>query len=330
MTETPPIPLVILSGFLGAGKTTLLRNLLERFRQDAVTPHVVINDYRNALVDASQLQGLARNVVPISGTCVCCDSREDLLDTLATLTCGPDSVLLLEANGTADLVELVEMLSAERRIRRYSLPVQVGVVDAKRWQKRYWNNALEAAQMKTAGHIVITRREEVSEKRWLEVQEDLRALNPRARLVTELDVHALVVALVRQAVDLPRRRFTPSPHLPGRTLPVPDPVHHHQHHHHLHHFASMELKLPDLVSRSGLETFLRELPAEVVRAKGVACFPGSPPQAVLFQKVEGRDGVALRDIGSPNGYDRVAILIGVQCPQDVIHQLAARYLAPVT
>lgn len=330
MTETPPIPLVILSGFLGAGKTTLLRNLLERFRQDAVTPHVVINDYRNALVDASQLKGLARNVVPISGTCVCCDSREDLLDTLATLTCGPDSVLLLEANGTADLVELVEMLSAERRIRRYSLPVQVGVVDAKRWQKRYWNNALEAAQMKTAGHIVITRREEVSEKRWLEVQEDLRALNPRARLVTELDVHALVVALVRQAVDLPRRRFTPSPHLPGRTLPVPDPVHHHQHHHHLHHFASMELKLPDLVSRSGLETFLRELPAEVVRAKGVACFPGSPPQAVLFQKVEGRDGVALRDIGSPNGYDRVAILIGVQCPQDVIHQLAARYLAPVT
>lgn len=328
MTESPPIPLVIISGFLGAGKTTLLRNLLERLRQDAVTPHVVINDYRNALVDASQLQGLARSVVPISGTCVCCDSREDLLDTLAALTCGPDSVLLLEANGTADVVELVEMLSAERRIRRYSLPVQVGVVDAKRWQKRYWNNALEATQLKTAGHIVITRREEVSEKRWLEVQEDLRALNPRARLVTDLDIHALVVALVGQAGNLPRRRFTPSPHLPGRTLPVPGPVHHH--HHHQHHFASMELKLPDLVRRSGLESFLRELPPEVVRAKGVACFPGSPPQAVLFQKVEGRDGVALRDIGSPNGFDRVAILIGVQCPQDVIHQLAARYLTPVT
>ena len=88
----------------------------------------------------------------------------------------------------------------------------------------------------------------------------------------------------------------------------------------------MELKLPDLVSRAGLEAFLRELPSEVVRAKGVACFPGSPPEAVLFQKVEGKDGVAIRPIGPPAGFDRVVILIGVQCPEATIRALAALHL----
>lgn len=325
MSELPPIPLVVLSGFLGAGKTTLLRNLLTRLGPDGVIAHAIINDYRNALVDASQLQGLARSVVPISGTCVCCDSRDDLLDTLATITFGPDSVLLMEANGTADMVELVEMLSADRRARRYSLPVQIGVVDAKRWQKRYWNNALEAAQLKTASHLVLTRREEVTEKRWREVEEDLRTLNPRACLASEQVIHALVIAMVRQAHEMPRRRFTPSPLLAHRR---PEAGHRplHAPHHHQHHFASMELKLPDLVSRAGLEAFLRELPSEVVRAKGVACFPGSPPEAVLFQKVEGKDGVAIRPIGPPAGFDRVAILIGVQCPEATIRALAALHL----
>lgn len=325
MSDVPPIPLFLLSGFLGAGKTTLLRNLLPGLAHDGITAHVVINDYRNALIDASQLQGMARQVVPISGTCVCCDSRDDLLDTLATITIGPDSVLLMEANGTADMVELVELLSADRRARRYSLPVQIGVVDAKRWQKRYWNNALEAAQLKTASHLVLTRREEVTEKRWREVEEDLRTLNPRACLASEQEIHAMVINMVRQAHEMPRRRFTPSPLLAHRRPEAGHRPPHTPHHHH-HHFASMELKLPDLVSRAGLEAFLRELPPEVVRAKGVACFPGSPPEAVLFQKVEGKDGVAIKSVGPPAGFDRVAIFIGVQCPEESIRALAAQYL----
>lgn len=320
----PPIPLIVISGFLGAGKTTLLCELLPQLTAAGVTPHVIINDYRNALVDASQMQGLARQVLPISGTCVCCDSRDELLDTLATLTCGPDSVLLMEANGTADMLELVEMLSADRRARRYSLPIQVGVVDAKRWQKRYWNNALEAAQMKTAGWLVITRGQEVSERRRAEVVEDLRTVQPKARLGSMVDIRDFVVGMSRSAHTSPRR-FTLSPHLGiGRAAPHA-PVHHPQHHH--HHFASMELTLPEFVTRQGLEDFLHALPAEVVRAKGVACFQGSPGQAVLFQKVEGRDGVALKNIGPPPGFDRVAILIGVKCPEEEIRQLAMRHLS---
>ena len=137
VATSPPVPLVLLAGFLGAGKTSFLRDLLPRLTAAGLVPQVLVNDYRNAAVDARTLQGLARAVLPISGTCVCCDSRDELLNTLATLTLPPRSVILLEANGTADTESLIELLSTDRQARRCTLPIQVGVADARRWQKRY-------------------------------------------------------------------------------------------------------------------------------------------------------------------------------------------------
>ncbi len=45
-------PLVLLVGFLGAGKTTYLRALIPALTAEGLQPHVIINDYQNARVDA--------------------------------------------------------------------------------------------------------------------------------------------------------------------------------------------------------------------------------------------------------------------------------------
>src|SRR5882757_10372319 len=52
-------PLVLLVGFLGSGKTTYLRALLPALQSNGLDPHVVINDYQNAKVDAALLHDLA-------------------------------------------------------------------------------------------------------------------------------------------------------------------------------------------------------------------------------------------------------------------------------
>ena len=194
-------PLIVLSGYLGAGKTCLLRNLLPRLGAAGLVPHVLVNDYRNAWVDARTLEGLARTVTPINGSCVCCDSREDMLATLATLTLPARSIVFLEANGTADAMELLEILTVDRRARRFSLPVQVTVVDARRWQKRYWNNGVEAAQVKTAGCLVLTRRDEVDDRRWDAVRTDLADRNPRARVVEMTELTQELLARVEEGAE---------------------------------------------------------------------------------------------------------------------------------
>lgn len=318
MSASPPIPLVLLIGFLGAGKTTLLRQLLPLLRAQGLSPHVILNDYRNAQVDAHQLEGLAEHVEPISGSCVCCDSRDDLLDTFARMELSSNGVVLLEANGTADAQELIEILTADRRTRRFTLPIQVSVVDAKRWQKRYWNNGMEAGQIRTASSIVLTRVEEVDSKRLAEVKADLACRNPRALLQ---DAEALAVqlgALLRRRDQLPPRRFAP-PVIGGRL-----PTAHHAHG--AHHFASMEIPLTCRVTEEALEAFLRALPPEVIRAKGVAFLSGEPLSAVLFQKIEGRDRPAIIDLPRPERLDPVAVLIGVHCPRDDIMKLASEHL----
>ena len=281
--------------------------------------YVVVNDYRNAMIDAETLRGLARTVQPISGTCVCCDSREDLLTTLVTLTLPPGSVVLLEANGTADTGELLEILTADRRTRRYTLPLQVTAVDAKRWQKRYWNNGIEAVQVRTASLLLMTRRDEVNDRRWSEVRTEVSALNPRAAWIDQAGLADRLSELVRTADQLPPRRFQ---------FPFGEKAGPHHHHHHDHHFASMELRLPPRVTRAGLTSFLQALPPEVVRAKGVAMLeePGSDP--VVFQKVEGRDAPAFMTLRGAGPMDPAAVLIGAKCPADVIERLAAKHLHP--
>lgn len=311
MSATDSItPLVLITGFLGAGKTTLLQHVLPRLASAGVIPRVIINDFQNAQVDARSLQRLVADVLPISGACVCCGSRDELLQALESLTPQPDSLVLVEANGAADTLDLIEMLTADRRAARYSLPTQVVVVDAQRWQKRHWNNEVEALQVKTANAVVFTRCDEVNEVRRREVFDQVRRLNPRAT------PHAFdtLVGWLREwmANPGPARRFAAGP--PPRSRSG----------HESHHFASMELRLRPAVAREALARFLNSLPPDVIRAKGVAVLDEHPPHAVLFQKVENAPADLVK-LGSPEGVDPLLILIGPRLAVDVLQDRAAAH-----
>jgi G3E family GTPase len=132
--------LVLLVGF-GFWEDNPPQGLLPLLRERGLEPHVVINDYQNAFVDAEQLRGLAAEISAISGDCVCCGSREELLTKLASFGHLPGRLVLVETNGTTDSEMLIETLSLESSLRHFSLPIQISVIDAQRWQKRFWHNA---------------------------------------------------------------------------------------------------------------------------------------------------------------------------------------------
>jgi len=117
-------PLILLVGFLGSGKTTYLRRLLPELRERGIDPHVIINDYQNARVDAELLRELADSIVPISGSCVCCGSRDELLGVLDKFEHAPNRAVVIETNGTTDSEELIELLSLEPGVARFTHPSQ--------------------------------------------------------------------------------------------------------------------------------------------------------------------------------------------------------------
>lgn len=313
-------PLILLVGFLGSGKTTFLRQLLPALRVRGIDPHVIINDYQNARVDAELLRELADSIVPISGSCVCCGSREELLGALDKFEHATNRVVVIETNGTTDSEELIELLSLEPSLGRFTLPIQLSVIDGQRWQKRFWHNALELEQARTAGFLFISRWEEIDASRREKVAESLAHHHLHSTRVAPEAFAGEIETVLASVRDRPRREAAAHP-------AECNCGHHHEPHsphktHAAHHFASMQIDLPPTVSRSALTVFLDGLPREVIRVKGLARLADSPDEFHVFQRVD--DGATQwLPIGKTTRLSHpLAVLIGPGIEPEPIHARA--------
>lgn len=303
-------PLVLLVGFLGSGKTTFIRKLLPCLAAREIEPHVIINDYQNAKVDAQLLDGLAESVVPISGSCVCCGSRDELMTTLENFEPRPGRVVIVEANGTTDAEELIEMLSLEPGLGQFTLPIQISLVDGKRWQRRFWHNGLELDQARTAAFLHISRDSEIDGKRLAAVRESLENHGIVVPVVTPEEFSAELAVVTAEVAEQSGRSI-------ARCEMGCDCGHDHHHDHagecHVvtHHFSSCQVDLPGLISRAALEAFLTDLPEEVIRAKGLVRLEDSPDEYHVFQKVDRFDSAQILSIGTASRLNEpVAVFIG--------------------
>lgn len=328
-------PLVLLVGFLGAGKTTFIRTLLPALAEHGIEPHVIINDYQNARVDAQLLDGLAESVVPISGSCVCCGSRDELMSALEKFEPRTGRVVIVEANGTTDAEELIEMLSLEPGLDRFTAPIQVSLVDGKRWQRRFWHNGLELDQARTAAFLHISRDSEIDERRRAGVLDSLRKHGIAAPLVTPEEFSAELAGIAAEVAETPDR--TKAGH--GSDCGCGHDHDGHPHHHseglrddcHVvtHHFSSCQVEMPAQVSRKLLEDFLDGLPGEVIRAKGLVRLDDSPDEYHVFQKVDRFDSAQILPIGTASRLSHpVAVFIGPGIDEDDLRARVAK-LHPV-
>lgn len=354
-------PLILLVGFLGSGKTTYLRRLLPALRNLGIDPHVIINDYENARVDAELLRELADSITPISGSCVCCGSRDELLSALEKFEHAPGRVAVIETNGTTDSDELIEMLSLEPSLGRFTLPVQLSLIDAQRWQKRFWHNALELAQARTAGFLFISRWDGIDTKRRQKVEESLTQLGLHAQRMEPGEFAKEIGTVLAEVRDIPDREAAAHPAECGCGHPhCCGGDHHHdcdeggshdccgshgcggdhhcedRHHdgeqgeehgkphtHAAHHFASLQIDLPETVPQRTLAAFLDGLPQEVIRVKGLARLAESPEEYHVFQRVDD-SATQWLPIGRTSRLSRpVAVLIGPGIEPKAIRARAA-------
>jgi G3E family GTPase len=308
-------PLVLLVGFLGAGKTTYLRALIPALTAEGLQPHVIINDYQNARVDAELLRELTETVVPISGSCVCCGSRDELLESLTAFQPGPGRVVVVETNGTTDAEALVELLSLEPTLHALTQPIQLSLIDAKRWQKRFWHNALELEQTRTAGFVSLSRWDEVDGKRRDAVDASLAKNGVRARRVTPAEFAGELRGVEESVRDAAGR---------GTVYWIRKEK---SRCHEVSHFSSLQIDLPPVVERAALAGFLDGLPREVVRVKGLARLADSPEEYHVFQRVEDGETQWLPIGREPRVDVPVAVLIGPGLDAGALAERAAEYFS---
>jgi G3E family GTPase len=124
------VPITILTGFLGAGKTTLLNRILTG--NHGLRVGVLVNDFGSINIDAELVVGVDNNMISLANGCVCCEIRDDLIESVVALLARPEAIeyILLEASGVADPGGIFATFSDSNLRDRIRLDSVICVVDA--------------------------------------------------------------------------------------------------------------------------------------------------------------------------------------------------------
>ena len=176
----------IVSGFLGAGKTTLIKKLLaEAFQGEKLV--LIENEFGEISIDGGFLKDSGVQISEMSSGCICCslvgDFNKALKDVEAQFH--PDRILI-EPSGVgklSDVIVAVENTVAD--VPEMKLNSFVTVADATK-VKVYMKNFGEFYnnQIESAGTIILSRTQKLSQEKLEAAVSMLREKNPDAAILT--------------------------------------------------------------------------------------------------------------------------------------------------
>jgi len=291
------VPMTILTGFLGAGKTTLLNRILAG--NHGLRVGVLVNDFGSINIDAELVVGVDDNMISLSNGCVCCQIRDDLVESVVALLARPESVeyILLEASGVADPAGIFVTFNDANLRDRVRLDSVTCVVDADQvFAHPEYPPLMELkllqvgfADMLILNKVDLAGPEKVEKARaWLDDHFN------RLRIVESNYCE------VPYEILLGVGRFDPvraglNSHAVEHSCT--DPTCHDDHHGHDHSkvFSTWSYETDQPLALEALRERMRKLPGTVYRAKGVVYATDAPQRRAVLQVVGRRVDISLQD-----------------------------------
>nr|WP_326126381.1 CobW family GTP-binding protein [uncultured Oscillibacter sp.] len=176
----------IISGFLGAGKTTLIKKLLsEAFPGEKLV--LIENEFGEISIDGGFLKESGVQISEMSSGCICCSLVGDFHQALKDVAdqFHPDRILI-EPSGVGKLSDvIVAVENTVSDVPELKLNSFVTVADATK-VKVYMKNFGEFYnnQVESAGTIVLSRTQKLSQEKLESAVTMLQEKNPSAAILT--------------------------------------------------------------------------------------------------------------------------------------------------
>ncbi len=244
----------VLTGFLGSGKTTLLSHALAHGLAGKRVA-LVVNEIGDVGIDGTVVTGLnyVEKMVELSSGCICCsidEYRFDLAIQEIVETVRPD-LIVIESTGLAD----PDPLAYRVKSAGLQLDAIITVVDAANVERWLHEAEVVATQIAAADFLVVTKTDLVTPSDVARVRKRLARMNARALQLTSvrgaLDADVLFATDVAGHRERGRQGRATSAHLARDA------------------FGSFVYRSAVALEQPAFERALADLPADVVRAKGI-------------------------------------------------------------
>ena len=224
----------IVSGFLGAGKTTLIKKLLaEAFPGEKLV--LIENEFGEISIDGGFLKDSGVQISEMSSGCICCSLVGDFNKALKEVheQFHPDRILI-EPSGVGKLSDvIVAVENTVKDVPDMKLNSFVTVADATK-VKVYMKNFGEFYnnQIESAGTIILSRTQRLSQEKLEAAVALLREKNPNAAILTtpwdQLDGMTILSAIEKVSLADELLAHMRAEH------EADEAEHEHEHHHHHH------------------------------------------------------------------------------------------------
>lgn len=176
----------IYSGFLGAGKTFLMKKLInEGIYENNIA--IIENEFGEVSIDGEILRESNIEVKEINSGCICCevtgDFKEGIFEVINKYN---PSRILIEPSGVAKLTDILKVFKDEEISEKVKLENVITVIDPEKFDSYIENfKSFYEDQIRNTKKIVLSRTQNINNKKLNEIIEKIKKINSRAVILAE-------------------------------------------------------------------------------------------------------------------------------------------------
>ncbi|WP_434034173.1 CobW family GTP-binding protein [Cupriavidus sp. a3] len=264
MNARPPIPLVVVGGYLGAGKTTLLNRLLANAQGLRIA--VLVNDFGEINIDAALIRTRSDDVIQLENGCVCCSIGGRLAEALLAIAdrdVRPD-LLVIEASGVSDPQRIAQIGLLDPAFRLNAVLVAVDAAAVHDSLRDPLVGEMVRQQIAGASVVALTKTDLCAAGSAAATVGTISTLAPRATVLEASDGELPLSVFVDAAMTTPASTGVLQAHA-GWPRPAP--------HAGIRSFAYQTGRSFD---KARLRQALLSLPVRLLRAKGLVRLAADP------------------------------------------------------